>query len=228
MERYSRLTALEGIGTEGLQKLQDANVLVIGCGALGSMCAMQLAASGIGHLTIADFDTVSLSNLQRQFFFKEREIGQSKCSVLCRRIRELNSEIKVTQLCLEINDSNASIIFPEFDFIIDGSDNPATKYMTAKICNRLNVAYCIGGVRGYGGQVMSWTPGHTSYEDIYGPEASIGELKRPLPVLGSAAALTASVQVAECVKYITGGGQMLLDRLLIFDLLASSFKTMQA
>lgn len=190
------------------------------------MCAMQLAASGIGHLAIADFDTISLSNLQRQFFFKEREIGQSKCKVLCQRIKELNSETNVTQICHAVSDDNASAIFPEFDFIIDGSDNPATKYMTAKMCHRFNVAYCIGGVSGYGGQVMSWIPGHTTYEEIYGLVENTDALNLPLPVLGSSAAVAASVQVAECVKYITGGGKLLLDRLLLFDLLSATFKIM--
>lgn len=93
--RYSRLAALPEIGQEGLKALKEASVLVIGCGALGSMCAMYLAASGIGRIGIADFDTIDISNLQRQLFFGESSLGKAKTDVLAARMKDINSEVKV-------------------------------------------------------------------------------------------------------------------------------------
>lgn len=89
------MTTLPEIGPEGLSLLQESRIMVIGCGALGSMCAMYLAASGTGNITIADFDTIDISNLQRQLFFTESELGKSKASALAERMRSINSEIRV-------------------------------------------------------------------------------------------------------------------------------------
>lgn len=136
--------------------MNSGRVLVIGCGALGSLCSMYLAASGIGTLSIADFDTIDLSNLQRQLFYKESELGLSKCETLGKRLAELNSSINIELIPGLVNLKKAQELFLEFDFIIDGSDNPSTKYLTASVCESLGVPYCIGGVREFGGQVMTW------------------------------------------------------------------------
>lgn len=218
--RYARLEALDGIGEKGIRLLRNGKVLVIGCGALGSMCAMYLAASGVGTIGIADFDTIDLSNLQRQLFFDENSLGQSKCAVLANRIKAINSEIKVRAYNELINKKSAKVIFPEYDFIIDGSDNPSTKHMTASVCAALEKSCCIGGVREFAGQVMSWAPGHTGYAELFGETP---ECQGLLPcsvdgVLGPAAGVTASVQASEAIKHLTGTGKMLYDRLFTFDL----------
>lgn len=229
MTRYSRLEAIEGIGAEGLEKLSASNVLVVGCGALGSLCAMYLAGSGVGHLCICDFDTIDISNLQRQLFFTECEAGKSKSRILESRIRALNSDIEVRVEELLITENIAEMLFVDYDFIIDGSDNPATKLTTSRVCERLGKAYCIGGVRGMSGQVASWTPGHLGYAEIFGEvDGCQGILPCSLSgVLGAAAGVVASVQSAEAVKYITGGGELLVDRLLTFDLRTSSFRVLE-
>ena len=229
MNRYSRLAAIPSFGEEGVRKLRESRVLVIGCGALGSHCAMGLVASGIGNICIADFDTIDLSNLQRQFFFRESETGQAKADILSTRIRELNSEVEVEVINKLVDTSLARFIFPDFDFIIDGSDNPATKYMTDSICAESGTACCIGGVRDFQGQVMSWQPGTTRYSDIYGPEPP----DRPmLPctaggVAGPAAAIAASVQCAEAIKRIAGVGNPLYDKLFMFDLLIPETRVLE-
>lgn len=218
--RYSRLEALPGIGAEGVAKLRGGKVMVVGCGALGSLCAMYLAASGTGTVGIADFDTIDISNLQRQLFFDENSTGESKCRTLAERMRAINSEVTVREYPAMINETAASEIFPEYDFVIDGSDNPATKKMTANVCERLGIPYCIGGVREFGGQVMSWAPGHMGYAELFGDIPTCSGLT-PCSiggVLGPAAGVTASTQASEAIKHLTGHGKMLYDRLFTFDI----------
>ena len=218
--RYSRLMSLPGIGAEGVEKLRSGKVLVVGCGALGSLCAMYLAASGTGTVGIADFGTVDISNLQRQLFYDERCLGQPKCATLAGRIRAINSETAVNEYPRMFNESSAAGIFADYDFIIDGSDNPATKLMTAPVCQRLGIPYCIGGVREFGGQVRSWSPGHTGYDGLFGdtPQCTGFMPCSVAGVLGPAAGVTASVQASEAIKHLTGCGKMLYDRLFTFDL----------
>lgn len=218
--RYSRLEALPEIGREGLQLLAASRVLVIGCGALGSMAAMYLAASGIGTVGIADFDTIDITNLQRQLFFDEHSLGKSKADVLAARMRALNSEIKVNvEECL-VTEKKAHELFPEYDFVIDGSDNPATKFMTDRVCSDTQTPCCIGGVGGFRGQVMSWHPGATRYSEVFSPqECSAFTPCGMAGVLGPAAGVVASIQAAEAIKHSARCGTLLLNRLFTIDLL---------
>lgn len=218
--RYARLEALPDIGREGLVALRSAKVLVIGCGALGSMAAMYLAASGIGTVGIADFDTIDLSNLQRQLFFEEGNVGQPKVRVLSERMLALNSEVEVMVHPELVTRDRALSLFPAYDFVIDGSDNPATKVLTDAVSLETGVACCIGGVRGFVGQVMSCAPGHTRYSDVFGEAPCSGLLPCSVAgVLGPAAGVVASVQAAEAIKHAAGAGDMLYDRLFTVDLL---------
>ena len=225
-QRYSRLEALPGIGREGLSRIRNAKVLVVGCGALGSLCSMELAASGIGHIAIADFDTIEVSNLQRQLFFRTDETGAPKADTLAERMRALNPGVEVEVIPMMITPEIAETLFPRFDFVVDGSDNPHTKQMTDSICRRLGIPYCIGGVREYGGQVMSWAPGKASWADIFGSIPDDTD-RKARPVLGPAAAVAASVQASEAIKHCAGTGGMLHNRLLLFDLAAPYMKTLE-
>lgn len=204
----------------GVDRLNAGRVMVIGCGALGSLCAMYLAASGVGTIGIADFDTVDISNLQRQLFYTETELGMPKCKTLAVKMQAINSEIKVEQLPFIITREKAYEYFKKYDMVIDGSDNPSTKLMTAAICEDLGIPYCIGGVREYGGQVMSWSPGHIGYSAIFGdiPTCSGFTPCSLGGVLGPAAGVVASMQAAEAIKYISKAGKLLTDRLYVFDL----------
>lgn len=218
--RYSRVEALKDMGRPGVERLREGRVFIVGCGALGSLCAMYLAAGGVGMVGIADFDTIDISNLQRQLFFGEDVLGKKKCLILAERMRTINSECKVCNYDELITKNRAENIFPDYDFVIDGSDNPKTKLQTASVCESLGIPYCIGGVREYSGQVMSWAPGHTGYSELFGDvlacsgitPCSIGG------VLGPAAGVTASVQASEAIKYLSGVGEMLYDKLYNFDL----------
>lgn len=218
--RYSRLSMLPGIGEEGILNLNRARILVIGCGALGSVCSMYLAASGIGYLAIADFDTIDISNLQRQIFYKESELGHSKVKSLSDRIQSLNSNISVEVFEELITERRAQELFKSYDFIIDGSDNPSTKLMTSTICEQLDIPYCIGGVKEFSGQVMSWSPGYMGYKELFGTEINCGGFT-PCSISGVAgpvAGVVASVQACEAIKFITHTGQMLFNRLYMIDM----------
>lgn len=218
--RYARLEAVPGIGAEGVAKLNNGRVVVIGCGALGSLCAMYLAGSGVGTIGIADFDTIDISNLQRQLFFDENCLGASKAEILCKRLTELNGEIRVRVINQMITSRNASEFFKSFDFVVDGSDNPATKMMTATVCEQAGIPYCIGGVREFAGQVMTWAPGHAGYADLFGDEVACNGFTPCSAggVVGPAAGVTASVQASEVIKFLTGYGTLLLDRIYTFDM----------
>lgn len=218
--RYSRIAAIGRIGNEGVDCLRNGRVLIVGCGALGSMSAMYLAASGIGRIGIVDFDTIDLSNLQRQLFFSEEDLGKPKADILKQRMLSINSGITVDLFNTLFTASNADRIIAEYDFIIDGSDNPSTKLLIAQTCEQKGVAYTIGGVRELTGQVMTWTPGHATYSEIFGDVSSCNGFMpcSAAGVLGPVAGIIASTQSAEAIKYIANFGQLLTDRLMIIDL----------
>lgn len=224
ISRYSRLVAIDGFGEEGIEKLRDGKVMVVGCGALGSLCAMYLAASGIGRTGVADFDTVDISNLQRQLFFDEQSVGMLKVDLLAKRMAAINSEVEIDIFRELITAEKAADLFRGYDCIIDGSDNAATKLMTSQICETLGIPYCIGGVNGFSGQAVSWAPGHLTYRELFGEETDNSGL---LPcslggVLGPTAGVTASVLAAEAIKIVTGVGVPLYDRIFSFDLASPS------
>lgn len=222
--RYSRLASLPEIGPEGVAKLQEARVAVIGCGALGSLCAMYLAASGVGNINISDFDTVDLSNLQRQLFFTEADLGKPKALVLRDRMLALNSGISVNVTQEMVRPANAGDFLAGCDVVVDGSDNPATKLMTDRLAAEYGIPCVIAGVRGFELQVMTCLPGGTRYADIFGDAPACNGFTpcSIAGVLGPTAGIAASLQAAETVKLITGAGNTLSGKLLTINLLSPS------
>lgn len=226
--RYSRNIMLDGIGKDGQQRMSDASVLIVGTGALGSVASMYLAASGIGRIGIVDFDNIEISNLQRQLSFTETDIGMSKVEVTKNKLNGINSLISVEPYNLFLKPSDARKLIGNYDIIVEGSDNPDTKYMINDICVELSKPYVLGGVSKYSGQVMTWRPGHTNYRDIF-PEAetagfipcSIGGVLGPLP------GIIGSIQATEVIKLITGAGDTLTDRFLTVDALTMKFSILE-
>ena len=224
-KRYARQIAVPEIGKDGQLKLNQAKVFIIGCGALGSMVSMQLAGAGIGLIGIADYDNVEISNLQRQFFFTTRQTGIPKVEILAQRIKELNPATEVVIFKEMITGRKAEILFSDYDFIIDASDNPDTKEMTGKIAGKIGIPCCIGGVQNFSGQVTTFLSNDSRFEDYFGEADSQGFLPCSLAgVVGPAAALCASIQATEAIKFILGKGNLLSERLLTFNLLTDSFK----
>lgn len=219
--RYIRTLQLEEIGLEGQQRLLTSRVLIAGTGALGSIAAMYLAASGVGHLTLVDFDTIDISNLQRQLSFDTASCGRKKAEAAAERIHAINPGTEITVIDKMLTRDNAPALIAGHDLVIEGSDNPPTKYMVTDTCAELGIPYVIGGVAQFRGQLTCWRPGYPTYRDIF-PEAapeggytpcSLGGILGPLP------GIIASAQACEAIKILSGAGEPLYGRLLLLDTL---------
>ena len=226
--RYSRNLMLDGIGEEGQKKLMASSVLVVGCGALGSLSSLYLAGSGVGRIGVLDFDTVDISNLQRQISFSEKNVGQRKTEVLAEKLQHLNKLIQVETFDTFLSKTNAREIIKNFDLVLEGSDNPETKYLVCDICLELNKPCVVAGVSGWTAQVTTFIPKHTTYRDIFpNPHSSGGFTPCSLGgVLGPLPGIAASVQACEAVKVLTGTGRPLVDRMLVIDALNMDFRTL--
>lgn len=222
--RYIRQIAIPELGFEGQKKLWDGRVMIVGCGALGSMVAMQLAGSGVGMIGLSDYDTIEISNLHRQFFFKTNEAGEKKLDVLEKRLYDLNPEITVRKYDSLITKKNAAEIFMGYNFIIDATDNPESKRLIGEICQEIGKSCCIGGVRDFGGQVITFLKGDSRFEEYFGETDDEGILPCSLGgVAGPAAAFCASIQAVEAIKSIAGIGECLNGKIFQFDLLQMQF-----
>ena len=174
MNRYARQQQLPEIGAEGQRLLRAARVLVLGCGALGSLAAMYLAGAGVGELVIADFDCVDITNLHRQLFYTEAEAGRSKARLLADRIAALNSEVKVTVVAEFVRPERMSELAAAVDLVVEAADNPDTKTMVSDACQALCRPCVIGGVEGWRGQVLTCLPGSPNYRAVFGAGADAG------------------------------------------------------
>lgn len=205
-KRYIAQTRLTEIGEEGQKRLSEAKVLIVGCGALGSPVAMYLAGAGVGNLLVADFDTVDISNLHRQVFYCEHDVGKCKSSILSSNIRALNSEVKVKEFKGLVTPTYLETIKNEIDIIADCADNPATTYSLQTFCKTNDIPLVIAGVTGWNVQIFSYFPGSTSFDEIFPqPDENSGMLPCSITgITGPTAALGASVQASEIIKRITG------------------------
>lgn len=221
--RYARNIKVEEIGEAGQLRLKSSRVLVIGCGALGSVAATYLAAAGVGHLIIADADTIDLSNLQRQIFYTEVEQGKSKALSLAARLEALNSCVNVSPITRFLTAEELPELFPTVDIVVEATDSRAMKYAVAAACEEAGTPCCIGGVRGLTGQVMSWRPGCATFADIVPPADNSPETAPG--VVGPLPGIIGSVEALEAIKYLTGAGEMLCNRLTTVDGLTGEFRT---
>lgn len=219
LRRYSRTIALPDIGELGQYRICNGSVLIIGAGALGSVVAMYLAAAGVGRIGVADFDTIDLSNLQRQVAYSEVLAGKPKVVELAKRMAEVNSSIKIDTYNFFVTQKNAAKIIGEYDIIVEGSDNPATKHLVAHVCCELHKPCVVGGVSGWTGQVMTVSPGDSAYNDIFGDSPSCSPFT-PCGaggVVGSLPGIVGSVQATEVIKLLTNVGETLRNKLFVID-----------
>ena len=227
MNRYKRNEMV--IGSVGQKTLRDSSVLIVGCGALGSPAAMYLAGAGVGHIGLVDFDTIDLSNLQRQLFYKESETGKKKAEILSTRIKELNSDIRVTIFPELMSRHNGPGIIKDFDFVIEATDNPSSKYMIDTLCYELSKPVVIAGVENMHGQITTFVPGHSRFSDFFplAPEQT-GILPCEISgVLGPIAGIVGALEATEAIKFLTSSGTLLTDRLLTIDLATDTFMTLK-
>lgn len=219
--RYDRQMILPEIGEEGQKKLLDAKVLIVGVGGLGSPIALYLAGAGVGCIGLVDDDVVSISNLQRQVLYSEKELGKSKAVCAAERLSALNSEIKVQPYSTRLTEDNARDIIGEYDMVVDGCDNFATRYLINDICIEQGKPYIYGAICGFEGQVSVFNFGNRkkSYRNLYPDEE---EMKRmpppPKGVMGITPAVVGSIEATEVLKVIGGFGDVLAGELWTIDL----------
>jgi adenylyltransferase/sulfurtransferase len=227
VERYSRHLIIPEIGAVGQRRLKNARVLVIGAGGLGSPALLYLAAAGVGTLGIIDDDAVDLSNLQRQVIHGVADVGRPKIESARDAVAALNPLVEVRLHNVRLDASNALELFADYDLILDGADNFATRYLVNDAAAILGKPYVWGSIFRFDGQVsVFWEKHGPTYRDLY-PEAppagsvpSCGEGG----VFGMLCAAVGSLMVTEAVKLITGVGRSLLGRVALFDALGGSWR----
>ena len=222
MERYQRQIALPEIGEEGQALLSQARVLIVGVGGLGSPIALYLAGAGVGCLGLVDDDCVSLSNLQRQILYTEQEVGQPKALCAARRLCQLNSSITIHPYPQRLTAETIDEILCQYDLVVDGCDNFATRFLINDHCAKRGIPYIYGGICGFEGQVSVFPNDGTSrssYRTLYPDEAATLAMPHPSKaVIGVTPGIVGCVEAAEAIKLICHVGESLVDRLWTIDL----------
>ncbi|MEV0946076.1 adenylyltransferase/sulfurtransferase MoeZ [Rhodococcus sp. NPDC049939] len=232
--RYSRHLIIPDIGMTGQKRLKNAKVLVIGAGGLGSPALLYLAAAGVGTIGIVEFDEVDMSNLQRQVIHGRSDLGRSKAESARDSIREINDSIDVRLHQFRLEPDNAVELFGEYDLILDGTDNFATRYLVNDAAVLARKPYVWGSIYRFEGQAsVFWEDAPNgrglNYRDLY-PEAPPPGMVPSCAeggVLGVLCASIGSIMATEAVKLITGVGESLLGRLMVYDALDMTYRTIK-
>lgn len=213
--RYNRQLIIPDFGEEGQRKLKDSHVVIVGMGGLGCASATYLTAAGVGHITIVDFDTVELSDLNRQILYWEEDIGEKKVAVAQRKLSKLNPAVEIIPIFAKITEENVLSLIDEAQVVVDGLDNLATRLVINSACVKRKIPYVYGGVSRLRGMLTTVIPGKTPCLACVYPEAS----KRGggLGVLGVVPALIANLQALEAMKLVIGYSPSLAGRLLLFS-----------
>ncbi|HVW97607.1 MAG TPA: HesA/MoeB/ThiF family protein [Mucilaginibacter sp.] len=222
--RYSCQIALPGFDEVSQQKLQDARVLIAGAGGLGCPAAQYLAAAGIGTLGIADFDLVSESNLHRQVLYSPQDSGKKKVTVACERLQRQNPGIKLVQHDIRITSANVMNLVAGYDIIVDGTDNFETRYLLNDAAVLKGIPLVYGAIYQFEGQVAVWNvkndEGQRSpnYRDLF-PIVNASQIPNCTEggVIPTLAGIIGCIQANEVIKYLTGSGELLSGRIMVFD-----------
>ncbi|CAB4817230.1 unannotated protein [freshwater metagenome] len=226
--RYSRHLALPDISTIGQERLKKSKVLCVGAGGLGSPVLMYLAAAGIGTLGIVDFDVVDESNLQRQILHGESDIGKSKAASARATILEINSHVNVVVHDVELSNRNALEILGQYDLIIDGTDNFATRYLINDSAVLLGKPYVWGSIYRFDGQAtVFWAEHGPCYRCLHPQPAVDVASCAEAGVLGVLCATIGAIQATEAIKIITGAGTALIGNLMMYNALDMSFEKIE-
>ena len=230
VRRYSRHLIIPEVGMSGQKRLKSARVLCVGAGGLGSPALMYLAAAGVGTLGIVEFDTVDESNLQRQIIHGQSDIGRSKAQSARDSIYEINPYTEVVLHEVRLDVSNVEEIFSQYDLIVDGTDNFATRYLVNDACVLLNKPYVWGSIYRFDGQAsVFWSAHGPCYRCLYPEPPPPGMVPSCAEggVLGVLCASIGSIQVTEAIKLLLGIGEPLVGRLMIYDALEMSYRTIK-
>jgi sulfur-carrier protein adenylyltransferase/sulfurtransferase len=227
VRRYSRHLIIPDVGKTGQRRLKNAKVLVVGAGGLGSPALLYLAAAGVGTLGVIDFDVVDESNLQRQIIHGVSDVGRPKAVSAMESIREVNPLVNVVLHEERLDSDNAMQIFEPYDLIVDGTDNFATRYLVNDACVLLGKPYVWGSIYRFDGQAsVFWAEHGPCYRCLYPEPPPPGMVPSCAEggVLGVLCASIGSIQVNEAIKLITGIGEPLVGRLMIYDALDMSYR----
>ncbi|MGA0242277.1 MAG: HesA/MoeB/ThiF family protein [Candidatus Marinamargulisbacteria bacterium] len=227
VERYSRHIILDGVGGVGQEKLLNGRVLIIGAGGLGAPVALYLAAAGVGTIGMIDADTVDISNLQRQVIHFTPDIGRLKVDSAKEKMNQINPDVHVITYPELFAKENALELLADYDFVVDGTDSFASKFLINDACVLAKKPFSHGGILRFDGQTMTHVPGTASYRCVFKnpPPANAVPTCSQAGVFGAVAGMLGTIQAAEAIRYLTGVGDLLTNRILIFDALNMRFRT---
>ncbi len=230
IERYSRNILLSEVGGVGQNRLLSSRVLLVGAGGLGSPAGLYLAAAGVGKIGLVDGDVVDLSNLQRQIAHNTAALGQPKVESAAATFKALNPDVQVRTYFTRLTAANAADILADYDIVIDGTDSFASKFLIADACYFTRKPYVHAGVLRFEGQLMTVLPGEsTCYRCVFRspPPSSFVPSCLEAGVLGAVAGVIGTLQAVEALKFLLGKGTLLTDRLMIYNGLQASFRTVK-
>ncbi len=219
-ERYDRQIMIPEIGEEGQERLKHAKILIAGAGGLGSPIAVYLAAAGVGMIRVVDHDVVDVSNLNRQILHWDGDVGRGKVDSASDKLSGLNPGVRVEAVRETIDENTVFRLVEDIDLIVDAMDNLPTRYLLNRVAVERRIPFFHGAVRGFEGRATTIIPGRTAcLMCMYrGP---VPEEK--FPVIGTAPAVVGAIQATEVIKYITGAGNLLTNRILLYDGLDLTF-----
>ena len=228
LTRYNRHLILPGVGVDGQRRLKRARILIVGAGGLGSPVALYLAAAGVGHLGIVDFDVVDRTNLQRQILHGTADIGRRKTASALDRLAEINPNVSVAPIDVTLSSSNALEILGEYDIVVDGTDNFQTRYLVNDACVLLDKPNVYGSIIRFEGQASVF--GHAAgpcYRCLFREPPPPGLVPNCAEggVFGVVPGIVGAIQATEAIKLVLGSSDVLSGRLLLIDAMRMRFRT---
>lgn len=228
--RYSRQIILENIGKKGQEKLLNSSVAIVGCGALGTVAANNLARAGVGKIKIIDRDFVELNNLQRQMLFDENDVGSPKAVAAATKVHDINSEIEVVPVIKDLNYTNAEELLENVDLVVDGTDNILTRMLVNDICVKNEIPWIYTGAIGTSGMSMNILPKKACIRCLYPGVPKAGSLPTcdTMGVLNTATVIMGSIETTEAIKILLGyydDDESTNSNLIVYDTWNHSFDT---
>lgn len=227
IERYSRHIILPEVGGQGQAKLLAGKVFIVGAGGLGSPAALYLAAAGVGTIGLIDADAIDLSNLQRQIIHATPDLGRPKVESATDKMRAINPDVNVHTYRERLTAANARELMKDYDFVIDGTDNFASKFLVADACHFARKPYSHAGILRFDGQTMTVIPGATTcYRCVFSAPPPPGAVPScsQAGVLGVLAGVVGCIQATEAIKFLLKIGDLLTNRLLVYNALKMKFR----
>src|ERR1035437_5113637 len=227
IERYSRHIILPEVGGKGQEKLLAGKVLLVGAGGLGCPAGLYLAAAGVGTIGIMDADVVDLTNLQRQIAHATPDLGKPKVESAAEKFRAINPDVRVRTYRERLTAANAVELLKDYDFIIDGTDNFASKFLVADACHFALKPYSHAGILRFDGQTMTAIPGETAcYRCIFSAPPPAGAVPScsQAGLLGVLAGVLGCIQATEAIKFLLDIGELLANRMLVYNALNMKFR----